>query len=98
MIPGFAFETPKYLWLVYMASAIKPVFNPQIWDYPKLFFVKNLEAAQRCSVKKVLLEISQNSQENNCVRVSFLKKLDYNKVNNVKLESHLPKKIFYLHQ
>ena len=24
--------------------------------------------AQRCSVKKVFLEISQNSQDNNCVR------------------------------
>ena len=31
--------------------------------------------AQRCSVKKVLLEISQNSQENTCGRVSFLIKL-----------------------
>ena len=30
---------------------------------------------QRCSVKKVFLEISQNSQENTCVRVSFLIKL-----------------------
>ena len=30
---------------------------------------------QRCSVKKVLLEISQNSQENTCARVSFLIKL-----------------------
>ena len=30
---------------------------------------------QRCSVKKVLLEISQNSQENPCARVSFLIKL-----------------------
>ena len=30
---------------------------------------------QRCSVKKVFLEISQNSQENNCARVSFLIKL-----------------------
>ena len=28
--------------------------------------------AQRCSVKKMLLEISQYSQENTCVRVSFL--------------------------
>ena len=28
---------------------------------------------QRCSVKKVFLEISQNSQENICARVSFLK-------------------------
>ena len=30
---------------------------------------------QRCSVKKVLLEILQNSQENTCVRVAFLIKL-----------------------
>ena len=28
---------------------------------------------QRCSVKKVFLEISQNSQENTFARVSFLK-------------------------
>ena len=35
-----------------------------------------LEAvAQRCSVKKVFLEISQNSQENTCGRVSFFIKL-----------------------
>ena len=31
--------------------------------------------AQRCSIKKLLLEISQNSQENTCARVSFLTKL-----------------------
>ena len=31
--------------------------------------------AQRCSVKKVLLEISQNSQANTCARVPFLIKL-----------------------
>ena len=30
---------------------------------------------QRCSVKEVFLEISQNLQENTCVRVSFLIKL-----------------------
>ena len=35
--------------------------------------LRYLEAVvQRCSVKKVLLEISQNSQENTCARVSFL--------------------------
>ena len=35
-----------------------------------------LEAlVQTCSVKKVFLEISQNSQENTCARVSFLIKL-----------------------
>ena len=27
---------------------------------------------QRCSVKKIFLEISQNSHENTCARVSFL--------------------------
>ena len=32
-------------------------------------------AVQRCSVKKVSLEISQNSQENTCARVYFLIKL-----------------------
>ena len=31
--------------------------------------------AQRCSVKKMFLEISHNSQENTCARVSFLIKL-----------------------
>ena len=31
--------------------------------------------AQTCSVKKVFLEISQNSQENTCAEVSFLIKL-----------------------
>ena len=36
----------------------------------------SLEAAiQRCSVKKVFLEVLQNSQENTCVRVSSLIKL-----------------------
>ena len=41
---------------------------------PPLHVVRNLSeaVAQRCPVKKVLSEISQNSQENTCVRVSFL--------------------------
>ena len=30
---------------------------------------------RRCSLKKLFLEISQNSQENTCARVSFLIKL-----------------------
>ena len=38
--------------------------------------MENTEAvARKCSVKKVLLVISQNSQENTCARVSFLTKL-----------------------
>ena len=35
----------------------------------------NRSSAWRFSVKKVFLEISQNSPENACARISFLKKL-----------------------
>ena len=39
-------------------------------------FSESTEAViRRCSVEKVFLEISHNSQENTCVRVSFLIKL-----------------------
>ena len=34
-------------------------------------------ATRRCSVKKLFLEISQNSQESACARVSFLKKSNF---------------------
>ena len=40
--------------------------------------------ARRCSVKKVLLKISQNSQENNCVRIFFLIKLQAEAYNFIK--------------
>ena len=44
-----------------------------------------LEAvARRCSIKKVLLEILQNSQENTFARVSF-----FNKVTGLSLQLHL---------
>ena len=43
----------------------------QIWQY---FFLFIGAVIQRCSVKKVFLEISQNSQENTCAR-DFLIKL-----------------------
>ena len=38
---------------------------------------------QRCSVKKVFLEISQNSQQNICDRVSFLIKLPFDSLLNI---------------
>ena len=41
--------------------------------------------AQRCSVKKVFLEISQNPQESTCARVSFLIKTQVR--NFIKIES-----------
>ena len=41
-----------------------------------MFFGRISEAvAKRCFEKKVLLKISQNAQENTCVRVSFLANL-----------------------
>ena len=44
----------------------------------ELQHLPNPEAvAQRCSVKKLFLEFSQNSQENACARVSFLIKSIY---------------------
>ena len=47
-----------------------------------------LEAVvQRCSVKKVFLEILQNSQKNTCVRVSFLMKLQASAWNFIKKET-----------
>ena len=40
--------------------------------------------AKRCSVKKVFLEISQNSLRNTCARVSFLQALDWKACNFIK--------------
>ena len=68
----------------------------------KLFFLKNglkiifLHTAEavtgRCSVKKVFLEIWQNSQENTCDRVSFLIKL---KVADLRLATLLKKRLWH---
>ena len=43
--------------------------------------------AQRCSVKKTFLEISQNSQENTCARVPSLIKLQASSCNFIKKEA-----------
>ena len=37
------------------------------------FYKAGVEVVLRCSVKKVFLEVSQNSQENTCARISFFK-------------------------
>ena len=44
-------------------------------------------APRRCSVKKVFLENSQNSQQNTCARVSFLIKLQPYACNFIKKET-----------
>ena len=43
--------------------------------------------AKRCSVKKVFLEISLNSQESTCARVSFLIKLQASACSFIKKET-----------
>ena len=56
-----------------------------------LFSIQQSEAVvQMCSVKKVFLEISQNSQENICTRVFFLKKLQAGGQSLLYLKKSLP--------
>ena len=59
--------------------------------YKKICFTLLVEAAvQKCSVKKLFLKISQNSQENSSARVSFLIKKNYKKAwNFIKKETLL---------
>ena len=57
------------------STRVKSPENLGFPNYLKAFIEFSEAVAQRCSVKKVLLEISQNSQENTCARASFLIKL-----------------------
>ena len=52
-----------------------------------LIFYYSEAVVWRCSVEKVFLEISQNSQESTCVRVSFLIKLQALACNFIKKET-----------
>ena len=63
-----------------MAFAASSQLKKKLWTVGK-FTPENdgrviqRAVVQRCSVKKLFLEISQNSQENTSTRVSFLIKL-----------------------
>ena len=50
---------------------MKQVFASSIYTSTIRFIELSEAVVRRCSVKKVFLEISQNSQENTCARVSF---------------------------
>ena len=65
----FEYKKPKPFIKFLTRSLIKAIFIEHSTE----------AAARRCSVKYVFLEISQNSQENTCARVSFLIKLKTNK-------------------
>ena len=54
------------------------------------WFCKTVKAeavARRCSVRKVFLEIPQNTQENTCARISFLIELQAQACNFIKRET-----------
>ena len=56
-------------------ATVSKMYNNALenWYFPQFIYVFKA-VARRCSVKKVFLEISLNSQENTCARVSFLVK------------------------
>ena len=53
----------------------------------RYIFFMNSRGGQRCSVKRVVLEILQNSQGNTCVRVSFLINLQGSTCNLIKKQT-----------
>ena len=55
-----------------MKTVPKPGLHYHIDLTQFIGFNKSRSSHQRCSVKNVLLEIPQNSQENTCAIVSFL--------------------------
>ena len=61
-----------------------------LYGWPWACFTSSEAAAQRCSVKKVFLEISQNSQENTCARISF-----FNKVAGLSSATLLKKRLWH---
>ena len=66
--------TWKVLFIIFKGRSVtRNCLRPQSLPLRVCFFKKplNRSSHRRCSVKKVFLEISQNSQENTCARVSF---------------------------
>ena len=61
--------------------------NAILTKYWELVIKLSQAVARGCSVKKVFLDISQNSQENTCARVSFLIKLQVEACNFIKKET-----------
>ena len=63
----------KHVTSTYLCIIEKALLLAHVCFFKKIFFIEAV--IQRCYVKKVLLEISLNSQENTCTRISFLIKL-----------------------
>ena len=71
-------DTLKFFFQGISSNTVSGSFNETWNNFMKYFYfsIQHSEAVvQMCSVKKLFLEISQNSQENTCTRFSFLIKL-----------------------
>ena len=74
VFPGETFLHRFFLWEWNLKILI--LININIcWNDADSRYPFREAVVQRCSVKEVFLEISQNSQENTCARASFLIKL-----------------------
>ena len=71
--PTQSFCSKLYLVIYTSLSIIN--YSKFVLNYTKSYIRPAEAVVQRCSVKTVFLEISQNSQENTCARFSFLIKL-----------------------
>ena len=59
----------------YNIGKLTSIYNEILWNFKVVKWQMFRSSHQRCSMKKVFLEISQNSQKNTCARASFLIKL-----------------------
>ena len=71
--------TSKLLWLVQLHKSNR---------HPSFQVFVSEAVAQKCSIKKVFLEISQKLHENTCARVSFLIKLQSQVCSFINRETH----------
>ena len=69
-IPAILFES-SWVYILYITLCYILYYILYYVLYQRSYYAKS--SHRRCSVKKVLLEISKNSQENTCGRVFFLR-------------------------
>ena len=71
----FCFPVRGWEWVCVSSKAVQKVLDMKYNSEFKHGFTNPTAVAWRCLVKKVFLKIPRNSQENTCIRVSFLIKL-----------------------
>ena len=94
MLPTLTTKARKVLLILLLLLLTRSLYLKVCKYQPFLLYITdhtnkhNTEAAaRRCSVKKVFLQISQNSQRNTCARASFLIKLLVSDLQLIKKET-----------